>query len=174
MGAIGTGNTAGMLTSAEASKLNRARDVLRLTRANTIVVFPNGWTSAKTVLQRLTGYTKPEDLANASRGFSIAMTGARAQQKRNFAEDLSSAMQKAEEKGSIQRAVDKAVRDARARAARDGKSLSAQTEAVVREVARSTAQRNLIDKLLKKDRSGKKYNGIHTRNITKSDFDKVG
>ena len=95
MGAIGTGNTEGMLTSAEADRLNDARGILRLARANTIVVFPNGWTSAKTVLQELTGLTRPEDLSNAARGFSISMSTANAQQKRDFAEDLADAMKEA-------------------------------------------------------------------------------
>ena len=174
MGAIGTGNTEGMLTSAEADQLNRARDILRLTRANTIVVFPNGWTSGKTVLKELTGLSKPEDLANAARGYSIAMTGARAQQKRDFAEDVAKEMQRAEEKGIINRAVERAVREARAAAARNGKTLNPQTEQVLREVVRTTTQRNIIDKLLKKDKKGTRYDGIHTRNINKADFKKVG
>ena len=174
MGAIGTGKTEGMLTSIEADRLNNARGILRLSRANTIVVFPNGWTGAKTVLKELTGLQRPEDLSNAARGFSIAMTGARAQQKRNFAEDLSREMAEAERRGVIDRAVEQAVENARAAAERNGGKLAASTEGVLREVARTTAQRELIDRMLRRDRGGRRYDGIHTRNITKADFDKVG
>lgn len=174
MGAIGTGNTEGMLTSAEADRLNDARGILRLARANTIVVFPNGWTSAKTVLQELTGLTRPEDLSNAARGFSISMTDARAQQKRDFAEDLASAMREAEASKSIDKAVNDAVTAARATAARNGQTLRPTTEAVLREVVRTTAQRDLIDRLLRRGRRSGRYGGISTRNITKADFDKVG
>lgn len=174
MGAVGTGNTEGMLTSAEADQLTRADGVLRLTDKNTIVVFPNGWTSAKTVLQKLSGYLNASDLPNAARGFSIAMTGARAAQKQNFANDLAAEMRKAEDRGTINKIVNDAVANARQAAQRNGETLNPQTEAVLREVARTTAQRNLIDSMLRRDRRGRRYDGIHTRNITKADFKKVG
>ena len=173
MGSVGVSNNEGLFSSTEVDKLISMR-LADIGRKNSIVVFPNNWTSMKTVLSKLQGYMKPEDAEDASRGFAISMSHARRAQKMNFINDYRQMIANAERKGDIQKAVDKAVRDARARAAREGKTLNPQTEAVIREVARTGAQRDLISKLLKRDRSGRRYDSITTRKLTKADFDRVG
>jgi len=174
MGSVGVSNNEGLFSSTEVDKLISMR-LADIGRKNSIVVFPNNWTSMKTILSKLQGYMKPEDAENASRGFAISMSHARRAQKMNFINDYRKNIEKAEKpNGSIQKAVDKAVRDARARAAREGKTLNPQTEAVIREVARTGAQRDLIAKMLKRDRSGRRYDSITTRKLTKADFQRVG
>lgn len=170
MGAVGVHTGRGQITGTQVTNLKDATGVLRekFMDANSLVIFPYNFTSVEATLRSLNKYADKIDIANAVRGYAIAMSGATQAQKDNFISRLNSMMQREEERGEIQRTVNDVLAK--------NPNLNQAQRRVVEEIVRSTVQRQMIDRMVANDnrRGGRQFGGhIRTRNIRRDDFDKT-
>lgn len=168
MGAIGVHTGRGRMTETQVTNLKTATGALRdqFKQANTLVIFPYNFTSMQSVLESLNRYGSKLEVAQAARGYAIAMSGATQSEKDNFVSLLSTRI--AREETTIESRVSEALRAV--------PNLNRAQQRVVAEMLRSTYQRELIDRLVSADnrRGSPMFGGnIRTRDIRQSDFDKV-
>jgi len=173
MGAVGVHTGRGQITGTQVTNLKDATGVLRdkFRDANSLVIFPYNFTSIESTLNSLNKYSDKIDIANAVRGYAIAMSGATQSQKDNFISKLNTMMQREEargENGQIQQAISRILAN--------NPNLNSAQRRVVEEIVRSTIQRQMIDRMVAADnrRGGRRFGGhIRTRNIRRDDFDKA-
>ena len=186
MGSVGVQTGGGRITRDQVVSLRDAinmksseRGVLgkEFAKANSLVVFPDAYTTSDTVKKSMREWEQRLGLGSASRGFAVSMTGASVRQKRNLGNALNSAYnlpQNSDERYE-KRAAD-LTNDALAWARSHGRTgLTNIERRAVAEIARSMYQRSQIEKMIAKDREngGRLYGGnISTRNLTKADFKK--
>lgn len=176
MGSIGITTGGGRITREGSLSLSSRQGTLSpeyLNRANSIVVFPNNYTEAKSIRDSIKKWTDRLGLGNASRGYAISMTGATAKEKQNLVSAINSmtGMKQNNEESyanRVQRLIDRAETWAKANG-RTG--LTNIEKRALGEIARSTYQRDQIDKILARDKNNSLYGGhIRTRAIRKSDY----
>ena len=167
MGSVGVQTGRGRITSDQVQMIRDSSGTIRgrWTKANSLVIYPNNFTTLDALRKSSSKYGSDYDIANAVRGYAVAMTGASTKQKDNFIRAFNKQVRL--EERNTQRTVDRVLRQADARGANEA------TKRVLEEVVRSTAQRNLVDKIINKDRAnGNKLFGgnIRTRRLRKTDF----
>ena len=170
MGAVGVHTGRGQITGTQVTNLKDATGVLRdkFRDANSLVIFPYNFTSLESTLRSLNTYGDKIDIANAVRGYAIAMSGATQSQKDNFISSLNDMMQSKTQTDEIQSTINDVLAN--------NPNLNRAQQRVVEEIVRSTVQRNLIDRMIASDNrtGGTRFGGhIRTRRIRRDDYDKA-
>ena len=187
MGSIGVNSDRGAVTGSQLSDVlnivgqmnaynNQVAGMPKaLAEANSLVIYPNNYTSSESLKKSLEKWQEALGLGKASRGYAIAMTGATVAQKAAFINALKKSLNLTQNsEAKMQARVDKAIEKATAWAKQNGRtSLTAIEKRAITETVRSTYQREQIDKIIARDRAnGNKLFGgnIRTRNLRKTDF----
>ena len=185
MGSVGVQTGGGKITKDQAVSLHKSilqkeddRGALGklFAEANSVVIFPDSYTSSEAIKDSVKKWSQRLGLGSVSRGFALAMTGATVAEKKNIAAALVKAYNLPQNSDERYEARANALyQDALKWARANGRtSLTSIERRAIQEIARSTYQREQIDKFLNKDRArgGSLYGTIKTRNLYKSDFKK--
>ena len=172
MGSLGVTSNRGRISNETVQSIQNLDTISgEFGRANTLVVF-SGTRGQRSLTASEKRWRDILDLDNPSRGFAISMTGATAQQKRNFLRTLNTQGNNLRQNQETSYAEFANKQIARAESIL-GRPLRDSEKAVIREIAYSTKQRNLIDSIIANDRkNGNALFGgaIRTRRLTKRDF----
>lgn len=176
-GKVGVQRGEGKLLKDETKKLKQPGAMnARFRNSNSLLIFPNSYSSNDSIVKSMQKWNDILKLDGLTRGFAVAMTGAKRSDKDRFITAFNNQMtlkQNSEEKYRSE--IDKQIKIAEQWARNHGRTgLTSIERRAIAEIVRSTRQRMIIDKIIQKDRNnGNKLFGgkIRTRKLTKADFD---
>lgn len=175
MGSIGVQTGSGRITNEQIAQLSESQGLLReqLNEANSIVVFPDRTTTYDKIKENEKKWRDILGIDNGTLGFGIAMTNATSAQKQNFLATYNSMKNlKQYNDKAYDNFINRQLNIARTWARSNGRNLSPAETRLVREMANTAYQRQVIDRMIANDTNGSRFGGnIMTRRLTKRDYE---